>query len=178
MVSGLFALASFKTRRLGGANRNRTDDKGFADLCLTAWLWRRLFCWRPVSIPHEESFVNGKFQIFSDIFKILLSLAISPPTGAKENSGHPSLPEFSPSSAPSLFFILWSLCPELPQTAHWFQRNAPHSAFLSAVWRRWSVSGPTAPYNRCPKAPTNRRRASREWCWFHSNIFFLRPDPS
>ncbi len=44
MVSGLFALASFKTRRLGGANRNRTDDKGFADLCLTAWLWRRLFC--------------------------------------------------------------------------------------------------------------------------------------
>ena len=75
----------------------------------------------------------GKFQIFSDIFKIRLSLAISPPTGAKENSGHPFLPEFSPSYAPSLFFILWSLCPELPRTAHWFQRNAPHSAFLSAV---------------------------------------------
>ena len=25
----------------GGATRNRTGDKGFADLCLTAWLWRR-----------------------------------------------------------------------------------------------------------------------------------------
>ena len=24
-----------------GATRNRTGDKGFADLCLTAWLWRR-----------------------------------------------------------------------------------------------------------------------------------------
>ena len=24
----------------GGATRNRTGDKGFADLCLTAWLWR------------------------------------------------------------------------------------------------------------------------------------------
>ena len=25
----------------GGATRNRTGDEGFADLCLTAWLWRR-----------------------------------------------------------------------------------------------------------------------------------------
>ena len=28
----------------GGATRNRTGDKGFADLCLTAWLWRRIKC--------------------------------------------------------------------------------------------------------------------------------------
>ena len=27
--------------RFGGATRNRTGDEGFADLCLTAWLWRR-----------------------------------------------------------------------------------------------------------------------------------------
>lgn len=26
----------------GGANRIRTGDKGFADLCLTTWLWRHL----------------------------------------------------------------------------------------------------------------------------------------
>ena len=26
----------------GGATRNRTGDKGFADLCLTAWLWRHI----------------------------------------------------------------------------------------------------------------------------------------
>ncbi len=26
----------------GGATRNRTGDEGFADLCLTAWLWRRM----------------------------------------------------------------------------------------------------------------------------------------
>ena len=25
----------------GGATRNRTGDKGFADLCLTTWLWRQ-----------------------------------------------------------------------------------------------------------------------------------------
>ena len=25
----------------GGATRNRTGDKGFADPCLTAWPWRR-----------------------------------------------------------------------------------------------------------------------------------------
>ena len=27
---------------LGGATRNRTGDEGFADLCLTAWLWRHI----------------------------------------------------------------------------------------------------------------------------------------
>ena len=27
---------------VGGATRNRTGDEGFADLCLTAWLWRRM----------------------------------------------------------------------------------------------------------------------------------------
>ncbi len=27
-------------RSYGGATRNRTGDEGFADLCLTAWLWR------------------------------------------------------------------------------------------------------------------------------------------
>ena len=26
----------------GGATRNRTGDRGVADLCLTAWLWRRI----------------------------------------------------------------------------------------------------------------------------------------
>ena len=26
----------------GGATRNRTGDEGFADPCLTAWLWRRM----------------------------------------------------------------------------------------------------------------------------------------
>ena len=26
----------------GGANQNRTGDGDFADLCLTAWLWRRI----------------------------------------------------------------------------------------------------------------------------------------
>ena len=26
----------------GGATRNRTGDEGFADLCLTAWLWRHI----------------------------------------------------------------------------------------------------------------------------------------
>ncbi len=26
----------------GGATRNRTGDEGVADLCLTAWLWRRI----------------------------------------------------------------------------------------------------------------------------------------
>ena len=29
-------------RSYGGATRNRTGDEGFADLCLTAWLWRRV----------------------------------------------------------------------------------------------------------------------------------------
>ena len=27
---------------LGGATRNRTGDRGVADLCLTAWPWRRI----------------------------------------------------------------------------------------------------------------------------------------
>ena len=27
---------------LGGATRNRTGDRGVADLCLTAWPWRHI----------------------------------------------------------------------------------------------------------------------------------------
>ena len=38
--SRVFRPASFKTGTLGGATRNRTGDKGFADPCLTAWPWR------------------------------------------------------------------------------------------------------------------------------------------
>ena len=37
--SRAFRPVSFKTGTLGGTTRNRTGDKGFADLCLTAWLW-------------------------------------------------------------------------------------------------------------------------------------------
>ena len=32
---------TFRCPCVTGATRNRTGDKGFADLCLTAWLWRR-----------------------------------------------------------------------------------------------------------------------------------------
>ena len=41
MGSGFLPQISFKRLILGGATRNRTGDEGFADLCLTAWLWRR-----------------------------------------------------------------------------------------------------------------------------------------
>ena len=40
MGSGFLPQISFKRLILGGATRNRTGDEGFADLCLTAWLWR------------------------------------------------------------------------------------------------------------------------------------------
>ena len=40
MESGFLPQISFKRLILGGATRNRTGDEGFADLCLTAWLWR------------------------------------------------------------------------------------------------------------------------------------------
>ena len=36
----VFSALSIKTATHGGATRNRTGDEGFADLCLTAWLWR------------------------------------------------------------------------------------------------------------------------------------------
>ena len=41
----------------GGATRNRTGDEGFADLCLTAWLWRRI------------QFGTGAFPSFRILFK-------------------------------------------------------------------------------------------------------------
>ncbi len=41
---------------VGGATRNRTGDEGFADLCLTAWLWRRIQY--PPIIPHIQGFVK------------------------------------------------------------------------------------------------------------------------
>ena len=42
MGSGFLPQISFERLILGGATRNRTGDEGFADLCLTAWLWRRM----------------------------------------------------------------------------------------------------------------------------------------
>ena len=37
---GLFCFTVFSYCKYGGATRNRTGDKGFADPCLTAWPWR------------------------------------------------------------------------------------------------------------------------------------------
>ena len=43
------ASANFATSALfGGATQIRTGDKGFADPCLTAWLWRRTTGKKPV----------------------------------------------------------------------------------------------------------------------------------
>ena len=41
-ISRVFVLCAFSGDNSGGATRNRTGDEGFADLCLTAWLWRRI----------------------------------------------------------------------------------------------------------------------------------------
>ena len=38
---GLFRHISKWTMPAGGATQTRTGDKGFADLCLTTWLWRQ-----------------------------------------------------------------------------------------------------------------------------------------
>ena len=38
----VFQMRSISDTRYGGDTRNRTGDEGFADLCLTAWLWRRI----------------------------------------------------------------------------------------------------------------------------------------
>ena len=40
--SGLFGDISILIHHSGGATRNRTGGEGFADPCLTAWLWRRI----------------------------------------------------------------------------------------------------------------------------------------
>ena len=51
MGSGFFPQISFKRLILGGATRNRTGDEGFADLCLTAWLWRLILLKNRVRKP-------------------------------------------------------------------------------------------------------------------------------
>ena len=38
---GLQPTASIPFLQYGGATQTRTGGKGFADLCLTTWLWRR-----------------------------------------------------------------------------------------------------------------------------------------
>ena len=42
----------------GGATRNRTGDKGFADLCLTAWLWRHSDGWSSVKMTGHQRYIN------------------------------------------------------------------------------------------------------------------------
>ena len=41
MEKGKTGNTSKSAAGFGGTTRNRTGDKGFADLCLTAWLCRR-----------------------------------------------------------------------------------------------------------------------------------------
>ena len=38
-----FGVISILVTLDGGATRNRTGDRGVADLCLTAWPWHRFF---------------------------------------------------------------------------------------------------------------------------------------
>ena len=45
--------------RCGGATRNRTGDEGFADLCLTAWLWRQFWSGRRGSNPPPPPWQGG-----------------------------------------------------------------------------------------------------------------------
>ena len=44
----------------GGATRNRTGDRGVADLCLTAWPWRHI--WNVNIISRVGRFVNAFLQ--------------------------------------------------------------------------------------------------------------------
>src|SRR5262245_25197765 len=49
--------AYFQGSFCGGGDRNRTDDKGFADLCLTTWLRRRpLVCTGERRVERETGF--------------------------------------------------------------------------------------------------------------------------
>ena len=50
----------------GGATRNRTGDRGVADLCLTAWPWRRIKFYN--IIAPDGGFVKGKNEVF-DFFR-------------------------------------------------------------------------------------------------------------
>lgn len=43
-----------------GDNRNRTGDRGVADLCLTTWLWRHIECL--FRIAKISGFVNPKMK--------------------------------------------------------------------------------------------------------------------
>ena len=40
---GFLDFVSIKTVNHGGTNQNRTGVKDFADLCLTSWLWCRVY---------------------------------------------------------------------------------------------------------------------------------------
>ena len=51
--------AACATFLFGGATQNRTGDKGVADLCLTAWLWRHIWCLRSESNQRHEDFQSS-----------------------------------------------------------------------------------------------------------------------
>ena len=55
----------------GGATRNRTGDEGFADLCLTAWLWRHMLLRKPDCFPSELRAPRMKTNFYYSIHAIL-----------------------------------------------------------------------------------------------------------
>ena len=79
----------------GGATQNRTGDGDFADLCLTAWLWRRMYRWYgttslcPARRPDAEKKLERvtRLELASAPTKALLlrgpHLLISPPTARR-----------------------------------------------------------------------------------------------
>lgn len=55
----------------GGATRNRTGDEGFADLCLTAWLWRHMLLKNPDCFSSELRAPRMKTNFFYDRHAII-----------------------------------------------------------------------------------------------------------
>ena len=67
----------------GGATRNRTGDEGFADLCLTAWLWRRV---REISqnMRHkrEQEINDNNLHPLNYLLSLDISCRLFPNSGA------------------------------------------------------------------------------------------------
>lgn len=69
----------------GGATRNRTGDEGFADPCLTAWLWRRMELL--VYYSRGNDVCQEVFRDFEKIFRRSAGLSCAHEKGERGGKG-------------------------------------------------------------------------------------------
>ena len=123
-------MVSFREYLAGGATQNRTGGEGFADLCLTAWLWRHMEFVRSFE-PLEVYWMRetGVFASPADCSRV----------------AHRDLSAALPGSGKTIHRIVFFTRLQSPRKKNWSGRRGSSLKPLVACASRFAPSGFRSP---------------------------------